>query len=140
MRIWIGDRPGATECRSPVPIMGRGAGAEVDSEGCAVDARRLRRPGRRPRELSGDREAQRCRVDGKKVSVTNTHCLVSNFVEGECVYADSNKYEFDVPCSDTRATAKVTKRVEQGSGVTCGVGEKPLTFNPPGRTYCLTKP
>jgi|BarGraNGADG00312_2_1021985.scaffolds.fasta_scaffold33859_1 Protein of unknown function (DUF2510) len=78
--------------------------------------------------------------DGKKTSVTSTYCLMENLSGGECIYADAKNYEFDVPCTDTRATAKVTTRVEKGSGVTCGAREVPLVFNPPGRTYCLTKP
>lgn len=78
--------------------------------------------------------------DGKVVSVTNTYCLMENLAVGECIYADTSKFEFDVPCTDSRATAKVTKRVEQGSGVTCAAHEAPLTYNPPGRTYCVTKP
>jgi hypothetical protein len=78
--------------------------------------------------------------DGKKISVTSTYCLMENLTGGECIYSDAKNYEFDVPCTDTRAVAKVTKRVEQGSGVTCGTREVPLAFNPPGRTYCLAKP
>jgi hypothetical protein len=77
--------------------------------------------------------------DGKKVSVTNTYCLMENLTVGECIYADAKNYEFDVPCTSAKAMVKVASRTEQGSGVTCVAGQMALEFNPPGRTYCLAK-
>lgn len=77
--------------------------------------------------------------DGKEVSVTNTYCLMENLTVGECIYADAKGYEFDVPCTSSRAMVKVAGMTERGSGVTCDAGQAPLEFNPPGRTYCLAK-
>jgi hypothetical protein len=73
-------------------------------------------------------------------TVTYTYCLMENLTVGQCVYEDGKGFLFDVPCSDTRALAKVSQRVDRGSGVDCAAGEGSWRFPAGNRTYCLSKP
>jgi hypothetical protein len=88
-----------------------------------------------------------CDPDGQFVqtfstgtTVSYTYCLMENLTVGQCVYEDGKGFLFDVPCSDTRALAKVSQRIDRGTGVECAVGEGSWRFPAGNRTYCLSKP
>ena len=87
-----------------------------------------------------DPDSQYVQTFSTGTTVSYTYCLMENLTVGQCVYEDAKGFLFDVPCSDTRALAKVSQRVDKGSGVECAAGQGSWRFPAGNRTYCLSKP
>jgi len=87
-----------------------------------------------------DTDSQYVQTFTSKNAVANTYCLMENLTAEQCLYEDEKGFYFDVPCTDVRASMKVSISVNQGSDYSCPDGTQSWQFPAGNRTYCLTKP